>query len=102
MVTQRGRDIPGIDHGRPTMNHASLVPRRLLRRAEASEYVQERWGYPLSPPTLAKLACVGGGPTFRRASRFPLYEIKDLDAWVGAKLTRPVRSTSEYPEAAPK
>lgn len=81
------------------MDQASFEPRRMLRRAEAADYVRERWGYPLSPRTLAKLACIGGGPTFRRASRFPLYEVKDLDEWVRAKLTRPVRSTSEYPEA---
>jgi hypothetical protein len=79
------------------MGQTYLHPQRLLRRTEAAEYVQERWGYPLAPRTLAKLACIGGGPTFRRASRFPLYEVKDLDAWVRAKLTRPVRSTSEYP-----
>src|SRR3974377_2402791 len=102
MVAQHYRDIPGIEDGRPTMHQASPVPTRLLRRAEASEYVQERWGYPLSPRTLAKLACVGGGPTFRRESRFPLYEVKHLDAGVRAKLPRPVRSTSEYPEIAPK
>jgi hypothetical protein len=53
MVAQHYRDIPGIEDGRPTMHQASLVPTRLLRRAEASEYVQERWGYPLSPRTLA-------------------------------------------------
>jgi hypothetical protein len=83
------------------MSNETTAPRRMLRRTEAADYVQERWGYPLSPRTLAKLACVGGGPTFRRASRFPLCEIKDLDSWVRAKLTRPVRSTSEYPEATP-
>jgi len=70
---------------------------RMLRRAEAAEYIRESWGYPLAARTLAKLACIGGGPRFRRASRFPLYEKEDLDAWVRAKLTRPVRSTSEYP-----
>jgi hypothetical protein len=80
------------------MNDVSLAPRRMLRRVEAAHYVEENWGYPLSPRTLAKLACIGGGPTFRRASRFPLYEVKDLDQWVRTKLTRPVRSTSEYPE----
>ena len=84
------------------MDQAYVEPRRMLRRTEAADYVQERWGYPLSPRTLAKLACVGGGPTFRRASRFPLYEVKDLDTWVRTKLTRPVRSTSEYPGAARK
>jgi hypothetical protein len=83
------------------MHHASVVSDRLLRRAEAAHYIQERWGYPSSPRTLAKLACVGGGPTFRRASRFPLYEVRHLDEWVRAKLTRPVRSTSEYPKGTP-
>jgi hypothetical protein len=72
----------------------TLVPRRLLRRAEAARYVTESWGYPLSPKTLAKLAVVGGGPKFRKASRFPLYETADLDDWVRSKLSRPVTSTS--------
>jgi hypothetical protein len=76
----------------------TTAPSRMLRRTEAADYVQDRWGYPLSPRTLAKLACLGGGPKFRRASRFPLYEVKDLDQWIRGKLTRPVRSTSEYPE----
>jgi hypothetical protein len=83
------------------MNEISYPNRRMLRRIEAAAYVEERWGYPLAPRTLAKLACIGGGPRFRRASRFPLYDKEDLDAWVRAKLTRPLRSTSD-PEAAPK
>jgi hypothetical protein len=80
------------------MEQATLVPRRLLRRAEAAFYVTENWGYPLSPKTLAKLAVVGGGPKFRKASRFPLYEVVDLDDWVRSKLTRPVTSTSALSE----
>ena len=68
---------------------------RLLRRSEAANYVQNRWGYPLSPKTLAKLAVVGGGPKFRKASRFPLYEVAWLDEWVRSKLSLPVSSTSE-------
>ena len=78
------------------MNETGFPTHRMLRRAEAANYVQERWGYPLAARTLAKLACVGGGPVFRRASRYPLYTIDDLDQWVRAKLTRPVRTTSEY------
>jgi hypothetical protein len=76
------------------MENATLVPRRLLRRAEAARYVIESWGYPVSPKTLAKLAVVGGGPKFRKASRFPLYETGDLDDWVRSKLSCPVTSTS--------
>jgi hypothetical protein len=83
------------------MHERELTGQRMLRRAEAAEYVRDRWGYPLAARTLAKMAVTGGGPTFRRASRFPLYEVKDLDEWVRAKLTRPVRSTSEYPETTP-
>jgi hypothetical protein len=83
------------------MHERDLTRQRMLRRAEAAEYVRESWGYPLAARTLAKLACIGGGPTFRRASRFPLYDKEDLDAWVRAKLTRPIRSTSEYSAGKP-
>lgn len=77
------------------MTDISLPASRLLRRSEAAKYVQNRWGYPLSPKTLAKLAVVGGGPKFRKASRFPLYGAAWLDEWVRSKLSLPVSSTSE-------
>jgi hypothetical protein len=70
-------------------------PRRLLRRSEAARYVEDEWGYPCSPRTLAKKACIGGGPRFRKAGRIPLYEPPDLDDWVRGLLTRRVGSTSE-------
>jgi hypothetical protein len=66
-----------------------------LRRKEAAEYIQKKTGGPMSDKTLAKLACVGGGPEFRKWGRVPLYEIAALDAWCDAKLSKPVRSTSE-------
>ncbi len=44
------------------MPTTSLLPSRLLRRAEAAEYVHDKWGYPCSPRTLAKYAVIGGGP----------------------------------------
>jgi len=83
----------------PTRRPA-LPPRRLLRRVEAAAYVQDYWGYPLSAKTLAKYAVVGGGPKFRKASRFPLYEAAWLDEWVRSKLSLPVSSTSELPRPA--
>ena len=55
---------------------------RFLRRDEASEYLQNTWGIERAPATLAKLACVGGGPRFRKAGRWPIYAPHDLDAWV--------------------
>jgi len=67
-----------------------------LRRRAAAEYVRQRWGVPCSEKTLAKLACVGGGPTYRLFGRIPLYTHADLDEFALAKISKPVRSTSEY------
>ena len=72
---------------------------RLLRRVEAARYIEDRWGYPCSPLTLAKLAVIGGGPPFRKAGRYPLYDPPHLDEWVRSKLSRVVKSTSELREA---
>jgi hypothetical protein len=68
---------------------------RLLRRVDAASHVQQTWGIPLSPRTLAKLAVVGGGPPYRKAGRFPLYEVEDLDAWAASKLGPKQRSSSD-------
>jgi hypothetical protein len=76
------------------MDPTSLVPSRLLRRAEAAQQIHDKWGYPCSPKTLAKYAVVGGGPRFRKAGRYPLYHPDDLDAWIRGKLSDPVTSTS--------
>ena len=68
---------------------------RKLRRREASRYLQERYGISAKPATLAKYATLGGGPIFRRAGRFPVYDMQDLDDWAESRLSPPVRSTSE-------
>ena len=67
-----------------------------LRRKFAAKYVQDEHGQPCSPKTLAKLAVVGGGPAYRKAGKFPLYEPDDLDEWALAKLSPKVRSSSEF------
>jgi hypothetical protein len=66
----------------------------LLRRRDASRYLRERYGFPYAPQTLAKLACIGGGPRFMKWGRWPVYSPDDLDAWVASKLTGPLESTS--------
>jgi hypothetical protein len=69
---------------------------RLLRRTEAARYVTETYGFPCSPKTLAKLACVtSDGPPFRKAGRFPLYPQSTLDDWAQSKIGPLVRSTAE-------
>jgi hypothetical protein len=67
-----------------------------LRRRAAAEYLREQRGIPCSEKTLAKLACIGGGPIYRRFGRISLYLIADLDVYAEAKLSKPIRSTSEY------
>jgi hypothetical protein len=74
-------------------------PDKRVRRREAAGHLREKHGIPCSPKTLAKKACVGGGPIFRKFGRLPLYRLGDLDTWAEEKLSRPVRSTSEL-EAA--
>lgn len=66
-----------------------------LRRWEASRYLLDRYGIEMAIATLAKLACLGGGPSFQKAGRVPLYPVELLDEWAMARLGPVVRSTSE-------
>ncbi|MDT2022809.1 hypothetical protein [Methylocella sp. CPCC 101449] len=70
---------------------------KLLRRAEAADYLEKTHGQPCNKQYLAKLAVTGGGPAFRKAGKFPLYSPADLDAWALARLSPPVHSTAELP-----
>ncbi len=55
---------------------------RFMRREAASRYLRDVWGIDRAPSTLAKLACTGGGPRYKKAGQTPLYRAEDLDAWV--------------------
>jgi len=70
-----------------------------LRRKQAGEYLRAKYGFG-SEKTLAKLACVGGGPEFRKAANAAIYEPAKLDEWALAKIGAPRRSTSDVEEAA--
>ena len=65
-----------------------------LTRAEASAFLTER-GYPVAPTTLAKYACIGGGPKHRLFGRKPLYLPDELLAWVASRTSAPRQHTSE-------
>ena len=59
-----------------------MTPKRILRTAEAAEYVG------LSASTLEKKRLIGGGPDFiRLGGRAVGYDIKDLDEWLEAQRT---------------
>jgi hypothetical protein len=66
-----------------------------LRRAEAAAYIRETYRLPCAERYLAKLAVTGGGPAFRKASRWPIYDRADLDEWAKARISPRVHSTSE-------
>lgn len=75
----------------------SVASNKFLRRVDAARYVTATYGFPCSPKTLAKLACVSSdGPPFRMAGRIPLYPQDGLDAWARSKIGPLVRSTSEH------
>jgi hypothetical protein len=69
---------------------------RYLRRVDAAAYVRDRYGFPRSRQWLAKLAVVGGGPTYRKSGRTPLYAPQDLDTWALSRIGEPRRSTSDH------
>lgn len=67
---------------------------RRIDRKQAAAFLTER-GYRTASATLAKLACIGGGPAFQSFGRKPLYREADLLAWAEARTTGPRRSTSD-------
>jgi hypothetical protein len=72
-----------------------------LRRVRAAHYIRDRYDIPCEPATLAKYACVGGGPPFFKAGRIPIYPRTGLDEWARTRLGALVRSTSETRKPAP-
>jgi hypothetical protein len=68
---------------------------RPLDRREASQYLLEKYGIRRSPNTLAKLACIGGGPVFCKVNRAVLYQPPWLDTYAAEITSGPMRSTSE-------
>jgi hypothetical protein len=66
-----------------------------LRRVDASKYLKDAWGLDYAVKTLAKLACIGGGPAMEYAGRIPLYTESALDNFAQSKISPPVKSTSE-------
>lgn len=71
-----------------------MHPAQYLRRRQAGEYLKSKYGFG-SEKTLAKLACLGGGPEFRKGMKAALYEPAKLDEWAVSKIGPSLRSTSD-------
>src|SRR5882724_11869421 len=92
-----GADLTGEPTGAPPQrrrrNREDWPPR--LRRREASAYLAEVHGLQEAPTTLAKKACLGGGPVFESFGRVPYYRTEALDSYAESRLSGPRRSTSD-------
>jgi hypothetical protein len=66
----------------------------LLDTSAAAQWLTTH-GVRRSATTLRKLRCIGGGPMYRLFNSKPYYTEGDLAAWVKARLTFPVGSTSQ-------
>jgi hypothetical protein len=65
-----------------------------LRRAQASEYLLQKYGIILKPSTMAKWWCLkSDGPPAYLAGRVPLYPRDGLDAWA-IKYLGPLRTST--------
>jgi hypothetical protein len=62
-----------------------MSEKSLLNRRAASEYLNAK-GLKTAPATLAKYACVGGGPAFKKWGRQPVYDPIELDRWAEERL----------------
>ncbi len=94
-MTTIDTDGPVIAPEAPSLNLPARLRKPRLRREEACEYLEQVHGIPIARSTLAKYASVGGGPSFQKINRTPLYPTAELDRWANEKLGRLVRSTSE-------
>ncbi len=69
------------------------IRKEYLTRGQAAEYCIKQ-GLPVSPKTLAKYACVGGGPKFRKFGTMRvIYKVEDLDEWIERRLSKIFSST---------
>lgn len=75
------------------------IKSRYFRRDAASLYLQTNYALQVSTAYLAKLAVIGGGPSFHKAGRWPIYNKASLDQWARERLGPEFESTAGYGEA---
>lgn len=92
-LDSRFQEAPGAATAEPCL--PARLRKKRLRRDEASEYLLVVHGLTVAVATLNKKASVGGGPSFCKFGRSPLYEPAELDRWAEEKLGPAIRSTSE-------
>jgi hypothetical protein len=71
-----------------------MYTQKFFRRKDAGAYLKGTFGFG-SEKTLAKLACTGGGPEYRKVGPMVIYEQDKLDEWAFRQIGAPMRHTSE-------
>jgi hypothetical protein len=79
----------------------SLSTDSRLRRCQAADALTQA-GYPITPGTLANLACRGGGPPFSKWGKNPIYIWGITLAWAKARATPMLANTAEHRAALRK
>ncbi len=79
----------------PAAASPNVTPTRAFRRVGASAYLLDHYLISMAPSTLAKLASIGGGPSFLKAGRYPVYPIEALDSWARERISPLVKSTAD-------
>jgi hypothetical protein len=67
---------------------------RFFRRQQAADYLTKTYGFG-AVRTLAKGVVTGDGPEYHKCGRIVLYQRDALDKWAQAKISKPIRSSSE-------
>jgi hypothetical protein len=71
------------------------LPAVFYRRKEAAQFLQDKYRQSVSDGLLAKLACKGGGPLFRKIGGDAIYEEDDLHRWAKGRIGPKFHSTAE-------
>lgn len=78
-----------------------ISPPKLLLTPEAAIYLKDQHGLTVAAKSLSKYRWSGEGPVFLKAgTRRVVYRPADLDAWAVARLSQPMRSTSDLHHSA--
>lgn len=79
--------------------HTTTNQPQFHTRAGAAEYLTAQ-GYPIATSYLAKLAHMGGGPTYQIFGNRALYRAGDLLEWAQSRLSGPISNTAQRAEVA--
>lgn len=66
-----------------------------MSRSAARDYLHDEHGVVLGESALENKASSGTGPAFSKINGRALYKRSDLDAWVSAEATKPVKRRAD-------